>query len=351
MPRGPGWPRERKIPFLEKTMKLTLSSRNFSRLIKARMTLAVMLISGLLALTACSIEKIALNKAAGMLSSSSGNDVFTNDNDPELVGDALPFAIKLYESLLAALPDHQGLRLRTGSLYIMYANAFLQTPADMMPKEETKQKDFLLQRAKNLYLRGRDMLLIGLEKKNPLLRVQLKERRFQQALAAYAPQDAPALYWTAAGWVAAFAIDPGDMKLGITLPQAAALMERVIQLDPRFAQASVYNFYILYYGSIPDYMGGDPQKARDYFQKAVAASGSRDTSAFLSLAVTVSQNDQNVAEFKSLLQKVLDFDPDTAPENRLINILNQRKARWLLEHIEDFFLLDEVKDGSKKKGS
>ena len=318
-------------------------------MIEARIALAAMLITGLMASTACSVEKIALNKAAGLLSSPSGNDVFTQDNDPELVGDALPFAIKFYESLLAAIPEHQGLRLRTGSLYIMYANAFLQTPADMMPKEEMKQKDFLLQRAKNLYLRGRDILLVGLEQKNPLLRAQLRERHFQQALAAYTSQDAPTLYWAAAGWVAAFAIDPGDMKLGITLPQAAALMERVILLSPRFAQASVYNFYILYYGSIPDYMGGDPQKARDFFQKAVAASGSRDTSAFLSLAVTVSVKDQNVTEFKSLLQKVLDFDPNTAPENRLINILNQRKARWLLEHVEDFFLMDEAKDGSLKK--
>jgi len=311
--------------------------------------LAVVLIPGLMASTACSIQKLALNTAAGMLSSPSGNDVFAQDNDPELVGDALPFAIKLYESLLAAVPEHQGLRLRTGSLYIMYANAFLQSPADMMPKEETKQKDFLLQRAKNLYLRGRDILLVGLEKKNPLLRTQLKERHFQQALAKYDLQDAPTLYWAAAGWVAAFAIDPLDMTLGITLPQAAAIMERAAQLDPQFAPASVDNFYILYYGSIPDYMGGDLHKARDYFQKAVAGSGSRDTSAFLSLAVTVSEKEQNLAEFKSLLQKVLDFNPDTAPETRLINILNQRKARWLLEHVEDFFLMDEATDGTLKK--
>jgi predicted anti-sigma-YlaC factor YlaD len=191
--------------------------------------------------------------------------------------------------------------------------------------------------------------MVGLEKKNPLLRAQLKDRRYPQALAAFEPEDAPSLYWAAAGWVAAFAIDPGDMKLGLTLPQAAALMERVARLDPRFAPASVDNFYVLYYGSLPDYMGGDPGKARDYFQKAVAAAKGRDTSPYLALAVTVSQNDQNAAEFKSLLQKVLDFDTDAAPENRLANILNQRKARWLLEHIGDFFLLDESADGLKKK--
>jgi predicted anti-sigma-YlaC factor YlaD len=298
---------------------------------------------------ACSIQKLALTKTADMLSASSGNDVFTRDNDPELVGDALPFAIKFYESLLAALPDHEGLRLRTGSLYIMYANAFIQTPADMMPPEKAEQKDFLLRRAKNLYLRGRDILLAGLEKRNPRLLAQLKERRFEEALAPFKAEDAPSLYWAAAGWVAAYAIDSGDMELGITLPQAAALMDRVGRLDPRFAPASIANFYILYYGSIPDYMGGDLGKARAYFDKAMAASGGRDTSALLSLAVTVSEKEQNLAEFKSLLQRVLGFDTDSAPENRLVNILNQRKARWLLDHAGDFFLdADAPGDSSQK---
>ncbi|MCX6573099.1 MAG: TRAP transporter TatT component family protein, partial [Candidatus Aminicenantes bacterium] len=70
-----------------------------------------------LSLGGCSIEKMAVNKAAGMLSGSGSADVFSSDNDPDLVGEALPFAIKFYESLLASVPDHAGLRLRTGSLY------------------------------------------------------------------------------------------------------------------------------------------------------------------------------------------------------------------------------------------
>jgi predicted anti-sigma-YlaC factor YlaD len=302
-----------------------------------------MLIMALAAAGACSLNKIAMNKVAGMLSSPSGNNVFTQDNDPELVGDALPFAIKLYESLLASVPNHEGLRLRTGSLYIMYANAFLQTPADMMSKQELDHKEFMLERAKNLYLRGRDMLLVGLERKNPSLLQQLKNRKYKDALAAYTKKDVPALYWAAAGWVGAFGVNPFDMKLGLTLPQAAAMMERVIELDPGFSRGAVHNFYVLYYGSLPDYMGGDPKKAREHFEKAMSASGNRDTSPLISLATTVDVKEQNVEEFKSLLQKVLDVDPNSDLENRLVNILNQRKARWLLDHVDDFFLLEETK--------
>jgi hypothetical protein len=126
-------------------------------------------LSGLF-LGSCSLNKLAMNKVAGMLSTPSANDVFMSDNDPELVRDALPFAIIFYESLLASMPEHEGLRLRTGSLYVMYANAFLKTPADMTPRREPETKEHLLARAKNLYLRGRDMLIVALEKKNPALR-------------------------------------------------------------------------------------------------------------------------------------------------------------------------------------
>jgi predicted anti-sigma-YlaC factor YlaD len=289
-------------------------------------------------LSSCSLQKMAMNKVAGMLSGSSSTDVFSTDNDPEFVGDALPFAIKLYESLLASMPDHQGLRLRTGSLYIMYANAFVQTPADMTPRRELETKEYLLARAKNLYLRGRDILFVGLEKKNPLIRKQLKERKYKEAMAPFKKEDASLLYWTAVGWVAAFGVNPFDMDLGQTLPQTAAMMERVAELEPGYGRGALDTFYVNYYGSLPEYLGGDAAKAREHFEKAQAIAGASDTSALMALATTVCINEQNAAEFKKLLGQVLEFNPDKSPENRLVNILNQRKARWLLAHIDDFFI-------------
>jgi predicted anti-sigma-YlaC factor YlaD len=291
-----------------------------------------------LSLGACSIEKLALKKAAGMLSGTSSTDVFTTDNDPELVGDALPFAIKLYETLLGSLPKHAGLRLRTGSLYIMYANAFVQTPADMTPRSKLETKEFLLARAKNLYLRGRDILFVDLERKNPAIHRLLKERRYSEAMAPFGKEDVALLYWTALGWVAAFSVDPFDMTLGQTVPQTRAMIERVAALEPGYGRGALDAFYVSYYGSLPDYLGGDLAKAREHFARAQAASGDSDTSSLLALATTVSVKEQNAAEFRSLLERVLAFDPDSSPPNRLANTLNRRKARWLLDHIDDFFI-------------
>jgi predicted anti-sigma-YlaC factor YlaD len=61
----------------------------------------------------------------------------------------------------------------------------------------------------------------------------------------------------------------------------------------------------------------------------------------LSLATIVTVKEQNFAEFKELPNKALQIDPETSPENRLVNVLSQRKALWLLEHADDFILETE----------
>ncbi len=308
---------------------------------KALSPVAALLMPLLLFSLACSIKKIAMNQVANALTGSGSSTVFTGDNDPELVGDALPFAIKMYESLLSANPRHQGLRLQTGSLYIMYANAFLQTPASMLAEAEYKKQDFTYMRAKNLYLRGRDIILVCLEDKYPGFRENLRKKRCAKALERAGRKDASLLYWAGAGWLGGYAIDPFDMDLGMTMPAAAALIEKAYQLDPGLAAGALHEFYILYYGSLPEYMGGSLVKARDHYKKAIAISKGKSATPFLSLATTVTVKEQNLTEFKELLNKALEIDPEATPENRLVNVLNQRKAQWLLEHADDFFVETE----------
>ncbi len=309
----------------------------------------VILLSALFLSPACSLRRLALNGVANALTGGSST-VFTGDNDPELVGDALPFAIKMYESLLAANPRHQGLRLQTGSLYIMYANAFLQTPASMLPEEEYQAQEFSYARAKNLYLRGRDILLDLLEMKYPGFRRKLDGKNYAAALAASGRRDAPLLYWAGAGWLGGYAIDPFDLDLGMTMPAAAALIERAYELDPDYSAGALHEFYILYYGSLPEYMGGSLKKAREHFAKALAASGGRSATPYISLATTAAVKEQNYSEFRELLGKALAVDPEADPETRLVGVLNRRKARWLLEHADDFFVEtgEPGKEGEEK---
>jgi predicted anti-sigma-YlaC factor YlaD len=316
---------------------------------KSFLSISLALIPVIIFFPACSIKKLAMNQVANALTTPTSSTVFSGDNDPELVGDALPFAIKLYESLMASAPGHLGLKLKTGSLYIMYANAFLQTPALMLPESDYKKQEFNYQRAKNLYLRGRDIILSALEQKYPGFRENLQKKSYARALAATNKKDVPLFYWAGAGWLGAYAIDPFDMDLGVTLPAAAALMNRVLELEENYAAGAIHEFYILYYGSLPDYMGGSLEKARDHFNKAIAISMGKSSTPYIALATTAAVKEQNLDEFKSLLKRALAIDPDIDPENRLLNILNRRKAQWLIEHADDFFLDAEPANSETKE--
>ena len=57
----------------------------------------------------------------------------------------------------------------------------------------------------------------------------------------------------------------------------------------------------------------------------------------LSLAEAVALEEQNLKEFDSLLNRALAIDPDAAPQHRLVNLVLQDRARWMLSRVEDLF--------------
>jgi predicted anti-sigma-YlaC factor YlaD len=46
---------------------------------------------------------------------------------------------------------------------------------------------------------------------------------------------------------------------------------------------------------------------------------------------------QDRAEFESLLKQALEIDPEKDPSNRLVTLIQQRRARALLDHIDTLF--------------
>jgi predicted anti-sigma-YlaC factor YlaD len=234
------------------------------------------------ALAGCSINQLAVRVAADALATSDEPNVFLTDNDPELIADALPFALKLYETLLQQDPENDALLLTTGSGYVSYANAFLQTPAGQLPAEEYQKKERMLERAKNLYLRGRDMLLRALEIRHPGFRDNLENGDFEAIKAQTDGEDVPYLYWAGAAWMGAFSTDPFDLDLGLSIQTAAGLVDRAFELNPSFDNGAIHEFYISYYASLPAGLGGDREKARHHFERAVELADGRKASPYVS---------------------------------------------------------------------
>ncbi len=290
----------------------------------------------------CALDKVAINMVADSLSSGGGAaNAFTSDDDPILVGDALPFALKLYETLLEKDPTNAALALQTGSLFVMYANAYVQGPAEMLPEADFKEQASELKRAKALYLRGRDYVLRGIEIRHPGFSRAVADRAkgdFDRLLAEMRKPDVPYLYWVSAGWMAAYAINPLDFSLALTVDRPLAMMSRAEQLDETFADGAIPEFYVSYDAAAPASMGGGLDKARSEFERAVAIEGGKRASAYVAMAEAVAVREHNEREFRELLGKALAIDPDVDPDSRLLNVIAQERARWLLENIDDYFL-------------
>src|SRR5438094_8891480 len=110
--------------------------------------------------TACSVKRFAINKLGDSLATSS--TTFAADDDPELVGQALPFSLKLVEGLLAESPKHSGLLFAAASGFTEYAYVYVQQDADMLETQDLDKATALRARARRLYLRGRHYGLRGL---------------------------------------------------------------------------------------------------------------------------------------------------------------------------------------------
>ena len=293
------------------------------------------------AATGCSIRRMAVNKVGDALAG--GGTTFASDDDPELVKAAAPFSLKLMESLLAESPRHKGLLFATASGFTQYAYAFVQQEADELEEKDLAAATEMRTRAKKLYLRARNYGLRGLEANHRGFEAALHKDPKAAARTART-RDVPLLYWTAISWAAAISLSKDDPDLVAELPMAEALIDRALELKEDYDHGAIHSFLITYEMSRQNTSGDASERARIHFDRAVELSGGQLAGPFVSLAESVSVQKQNLKEFKALLERALAINPDARPEWRLVNLVMQLRARWLLSRTEDLFLLSEKKE-------
>jgi tetratricopeptide (TPR) repeat protein len=303
----------------------------------ARLLCVALLAAAPFALSGCSIKRLAVKSVADSLTS--GPDVFGTDDDPELVRDALPFGLKTMESLLQTLPRHEGLLITLCKGFTTYAVAYVQSEADLLVNTDYARAEHLHERAWRMDMRARDYGLRALALRHPGIADSLALSP-DRAAAQLGPRDLEALYWTAAAWGSAIALGKDRPEMLADLPAIRALVLRGLAIDERYQDGAFHEAAIVL-EALPAAMGGSPEKARAHFTRAVELGGDRNPSPYVTLAQSVSVQQQDVAEFRTLLGRALEFDPEKDRANRLRTIVLQRKARALLERVDEFFLLEE----------
>jgi predicted anti-sigma-YlaC factor YlaD len=285
--------------------------------------------------TGCSIRRYAVNRLGDAIAAS--GTTYASDDDLELVQDAVPFSLKLIESLLAESPRHRGLLRAAASGFTQYAYAFVQQDADEAEDRDLANATALRTRARRLYLRARAHALRGLE---------VKHRGFEHALRAdpkaavrlASRADVPLLYWAAASWGAAISLSKDNPELIADQPIVEALIDRALELEEDFDHGAIHVFLITYEPSRLGATGDPAVRSRRHFERAVQLSGGLLAGPFVALAEAVSIGKQDRKEFQALLTRTLEINVDARPESRLANLVMQRRARWLLRRVDELFL-------------
>jgi len=299
----------------------------------------------LLMSSSCSVRKIVANKLADSLASQNAS-TFATDDDPDLAGDALPFALKLMEGTLEQVPRHRALLSATSSGFTQYSYVWVQEPADEIEGHDVERAKVMRLRARKLYLRARDYGLRGLEVRHPSFGADLRQQP-KSAVRAAEKSDVPLLFWTAAAWGSAISVSKDDPGLVADQPIVEALIDRSYELDADFDHGSIHGFLISYESARQGVKGDFAARCRKHFERQVELTGGQLASPFVAMAETVSVAKQDRSEFETLLQRALRIDPDAKPEWRLNNVVMQRRARWLLSR-EDELFLDQPQEAPSK---
>jgi predicted anti-sigma-YlaC factor YlaD len=283
----------------------------------------------------CSIKRTAVNKVGNALAGSGTS--FASDDDPELVKAAVPFSLKLMESLLNETPRHEGLLLAACSGFTQYAYAFIQEDADEMEDKDLAAAEEVRGRARRMYLRARNYGVRGLEVRHKGFEKALRADP-KQAVRVAAVKDVPLLYWTALSWAGAISLSKDDPGLLAEMPVVEAMMDRALALDEAYSDGDIHTFLITYEMSRPGGTGDPAARSRKHYERAIELSKGLQAGPMVSFAEAVCVQKQDLKLFEASLQQALSLNLDVKPEWRLVNLVMQRRAKWLLSRTDQLFL-------------
>jgi predicted anti-sigma-YlaC factor YlaD len=297
--------------------------------VNARSTTIVLIV---ILLGGCSLKSRAVDTLAEVLGEA--ESVYLSDEDPELIAEALPFNLKTMETLLESNPNHRGLLLTAAKSFILYTYAFVEPKARQLDYTEFDEAEAIRLRAARLYRRAYRYGLNGLSIDHPEIGARLSVSP-EQAAADLTLEDVPFTVWTAAALGGVIGVTKDDPESTADIAVVGAMLERALALDEDFDNGTIHEFMFAYEAGR---VGGDLDKARRHYERALALGPGKRPSIWLSWAESVSVAEQDRGEFLALVDQALAFDVSAHPENRLLNILAQRRARWLQDTVDELFL-------------
>jgi tetratricopeptide (TPR) repeat protein len=230
---------------------------------------------------------------------------------------SMPADLKLIEGLLKNDPENKQLLTTLCMGFTGYTMLFIE--------EEDPE------RASKLYLRARNYgfkaLGLMIDKDNILNRLTNINNRELQAL-----------FWTTMSWNAWINLNL-DKPIAIAqLSIAQACLEKVLEINPDYFYGTPYILMGSILASKPALLGGNKEKARECFEKAINLNNGKFFLAQYYFAKYYAVRIQNKDLFFKLIKDIDSTDPYELKEACLINVVMKQKTKRLMKMSDELFL-------------
>jgi hypothetical protein len=251
----------------------------------------------------------------------------TNANrDYETVRDGMPAMLVQMDGFIETSPENRYLLASAAEANIGYAFLFV---------EDTDKE-----RAKRLYLKGREYALRNLERNVTFAQAYEKGdlEAYKKALKTIHKRDIAALYFATNGWLSWMNLAHNDNPEVLNdLPRIEAMMDRLLEIDDTYYYGGIHAPFGVYYVSRPEIFGGQSDEAAFHFKEAFEISGSKYLLWQFLYAKYYAVQLRDRELFVKTLNGIASAPDDILPEQAFVNAAVKQKARDLLAHTDDYF--------------
>jgi len=288
----------------------------------------IRLIARAIAGSAALIVVVVLPGCANLVSGFTGDvadnlsDAIVNQDDPALVREALPAYLLLLDSFVKSDPGNAKLLGAAAQLYAAYGTAFVREP----------------ERAGVLTARARDYgnrSLCAAARST----CALESKPFDDYVAviqSVKPTAADPLYSYCVGNLAYIRAHSDDYQALADLPKVEKALEHLLAIGAGDREVSVNTYLGILNTLRPEALGGRPDLAREYFERAIELSEGRDLAVKVEFARGYARLLYERELHDHLLNEVLQSDVEEEGMT-LSNLMAQDEAEALLATADDYF--------------
>ena len=247
-----------------------------------------------------------------------------NQTDPETVRDGAPAYLLLLDSMLEGSPDDPAMNAAAATLYASYAAVFADD-ADRAKRMTERAVGYSSTAMCEVYRPSCDWEGMSFED-------------FTATLGGLDEDHADAVLAHGVASLSFIRAHSDDYVALAALPNMEALLTRYLEISygDAYDSGAVYMYLGILATLRPPALGGEMEKGRAHFERAIELTGGRDLSAKVEFARGYARTLYERELHDRLLNEVMAADP-VVDRLTLTNVLAQRDAEELLASADDYF--------------